>query len=149
MLWQWSKGSKLRRSDWMHCLTYLDYSNSNHQRKKPCKLDAKNTCRLAHTNTSCQWQFSVIRHNRVVRVRCLPQPLWVSKSAARSAFHLLRLKTAWSVLVVTWTVGPTMRRLLGTQLGKRAVVVSCLVLRNVAPYTTLVPVKLHTQTVIY
>ena len=61
MLWQRPKVSKLRRSDWMHCLTYLDYSNSNQQRKKPRKLhvDVKNTGRLAHTTTSCQRQFSV------------------------------------------------------------------------------------------
>ena len=40
-LWQRSEGSKLRRSDWMHCLTYLDNSNSNQQHKSHAKQDAK------------------------------------------------------------------------------------------------------------
>ena len=46
MLRQW-QGS---RSDWMHCLTYLDYiATVTSNTKSHAKLDAKNTCRLAHT----------------------------------------------------------------------------------------------------
>ena len=38
----------------------------------------------------------------------------------------------------------------GSTREKRAdVIISCLVLRNVTPYTTTAPVKLRTQTVIY
>ena len=48
-LWQWSEGSKLHRSNWMHCLTYLDYSNSiTSNTKSHAKRDVKNTGRLAH-----------------------------------------------------------------------------------------------------
>ena len=96
MLWQWSENSKLHISDWMHCLTFLNYSNSNQQRKKPRKLDAKTTGRLAHTtinlDTSCQQQFSAICHNCVLCVHCLPQPLQARKSVARSSFPLATFK---------------------------------------------------------
>ena len=99
--------------------------------------------RSINSVTSCQWQCSAIRHNCVLHGR---QPLQASKSAAG---HQLPLKTAPSFLGVTWTVGLKMRRLLRTRLLKCAVVVSCLVLHNVTLYTTFVPVKLCTQTVIY
>ena len=157
MLWQWSKGSKFRRSDWMHCLTYLDYSNNNQQCKKPCKLDAKNTGRLSTHDYELSHQLSATVQCRTasrLRVHCLPQPLRASwlKVLLTQAFHQLPLKTAQSVLGVTWTVGPTMRRLLRTWLGKCAVVISCLQVilhNNVALYTTFVPVKFCTQTVYF
>ena len=132
MLWQRSEGSRLRRSDWMHCLTYLDYSNSNQQRKSHAKLDAKNTngrqagrqARTASADTVLYCTPSRTPQQR-------PTNTLSTTSAARSAFHQLPSKTARSVL------------------GQYRQTISCLVLRNVTPYMTIVPVKLCTQTAIY
>ena len=145
--WQWSEGSKLRRFIWVHCLTYLDYSNNNQQRKKPCKLDTKKH-RQASTlsHQYCQQQFSAVHHNRRP-MRTLSTSTTMNQQKCH--FPLASVKDCMVSLVVTWTLWPTMRRLLRTRPEKCAVVVYCLVVRNVTPYTTFVPVKLRTQTVIY
>ena len=127
MLGQRSEGSKLRRSNyWMHCLTYLDYSNSNQQRKSHAKLDAKNTngrqagrqARTASADTVLYCTPSRTPQQR-------PTNTLSTTSAARSAFHQLPSKTARSVsgqCKSSNTVGPMMRQ-----------TISCLVLLNVTP----------------